>query len=153
MIKQSYKRFFTLIIAISCVALVLMQLIPSSYSRVNPPVTGEPAWNSSETRELFFNACADCHSNETRYPWYSTIAPISWMIENDVQNGRARLNVSTWDRSQRGGVDAADAVQRGAMPTGLYLMMHHSANYNSETKRRFVDGLQKTFSVKESDDQ
>lgn len=146
MIKQQYKKIFTHVLLLACGAIVVAQFIPSSFSRINPPVTGEPLWDNPETRETFFRVCADCHSNNTVFPWYSTVAPASWIIESDVQEGRRHFNVSEWDRSRLGGSDAADEVRRGAMPVGPYLLMHPAANLNADEKKRFVDGLTRTFS-------
>ncbi len=64
--------------------------------RTNPPVTGEVD-APVEVREVLHRACYDCHSNETRWPWYSTVAPLSWWIVRHVNEGRRRLNCSEWD--------------------------------------------------------
>ncbi len=127
------------------VLLVAIQFIPSSFDRTDPPVTGEPPWDTPQTRTTFMTACGDCHSNETRYPWYSSIAPGSWLIEHDIIEGRRHFNVSQWDRSQRGGDDAPEEVQRGSMPIGPYLLLHPEANFTADQKLRFVDGLRRTF--------
>jgi hypothetical protein len=145
MIKQQYKKIFKILFIVLVVAFIGMQFIPSSFSRVNPPVTGEPAWDSQETRATFLRTCGDCHSNETRYPWYSTIAPASMLIESDIRDGRKHFNVSAWNVSQRGGDDAAGEVRKGSMPVGLYLLMHPEANLNPAEKKKFVEGLEKTF--------
>ncbi|MCB0186228.1 MAG: heme-binding domain-containing protein, partial [Caldilineaceae bacterium] len=65
-------------------AIVGIQLLPAGVRRDNPPVVQEPPWDSPETRALAVRACFDCHSNETTWPWYSYIAPMSWMILQDV---------------------------------------------------------------------
>ncbi len=127
------------------VTFISIQFIPDTLPRENPPVSGEPKWDSPDTRATFFKACADCHSNETKFPWYSSVAPISWLIENDVKEGRKHFNISEWDRLQQGGEKAADEVQRGAMPNGPYLLMHPQTNLNIEEKKKFVEGLVKTF--------
>jgi len=154
MIIPLYKRVFIGTAVVVTAAFIGIQFIPSSFSRTNPPVTGEPAWDSPATRATFVRACSDCHSNESRFPWYSTIAPVSWLIESDIRDGRRHFNVSEWDRSERGGEDAAKEVDRGAMPIGPYLLMHPETNLNAAEKRIFVDGLRRTFgnSEKEEDD-
>lgn len=145
MIKPQYKKIGTVVLIVLSVAFVSIQFIPDTLPRENPPVSGEPKWDSPETRATFFKTCADCHSNETKFPWYSTIAPVSWMIDNDVKNGRKHFNISEWDKRQRGGDEAAEQVRRGAMPIGPFLLMHPDANLNVEEKKKFVDGLIKTF--------
>src|SRR5215831_3235209 len=82
-------------------ALVLIQLIPFGREHTNPPVTQEPAWDSPGTRELAKRACFDCHSNETVWPWYSRVAPVSWLTQRDVNGGRRHVNFSEWNKPQR----------------------------------------------------
>src|SRR6478736_5462202 len=82
-------------------AVVAIQLVPYGPSRVNPAVAGEPAWDSPATRALAKQACFDCHSNETEWPAYSSVAPVSWLVQHDVDEGRAVLNFSEWTRPQK----------------------------------------------------
>ncbi|MCX7782465.1 MAG: heme-binding domain-containing protein, partial [Meiothermus sp.] len=84
--------------SIGALALVLLaiQLVPYGRDHQNPPVVAEPPWDSPQTRALFVRACADCHSNQTRWPWYSHIAPVSWLVQRDVEEGRSKLNLSLW---------------------------------------------------------
>ncbi len=145
MIKPQYKKIALAVLTIIIIAVIGAQFVPTSLSAINPPVTGEPPWDSEETRSTFISACADCHSNQTVLPWYSSVAPASWIIERDILEGRRHFNVSEWDKSQRGGDEAADQVQRGAMPIGPYLLMHPSANLNAAEKKKFVEGLHNTF--------
>ena len=111
----------------SVVLLVVIQLVPYGRNHSNPPVTQEVKWDSSRTRELAVGACYDCHSNETVWPWYSNVAPVSWLVYADVKSGRETLNFSEWDRAARRRwgrrsrirpqrLDAADPVQ--AAPPG-----------------------------------
>ena len=87
-------------------AAVLIQLIPFGRTHLNPPQTKEPSWNSPDTRALFRRACFDCHSNQTVWPWYSHVAPVSWLLQRDVNGGRSHLNFTEWDRPQRHAKDA-----------------------------------------------
>src|SRR6185312_12833385 len=79
------------------VIVLVIQAVPYGREHTNPPLRVEPAWDSKRTRELVVRTCFDCHSNETVWPWYSSIAPISWLIQRDVNQGRAHLNFSEWD--------------------------------------------------------
>ena len=63
---------------------VLIQLVPFGRSHTNPPVVKEVAWDSAQTKALVRRACYDCHSNETVWPWYSNVAPVSWLVQRDV---------------------------------------------------------------------
>jgi mono/diheme cytochrome c family protein len=125
--------------------LLIIQFIPYGRDHTNPPVIAEPAWDSPQTRALFFRACADCHSNETTWPWYSTIAPASWLITRDVMEGRATFNVSEWGRPDNEGDDAAKTVQNGEMPPWFYLPLHPEANLSPAERQQLINGLLATF--------
>ncbi len=75
---------------------LLIQLVPYGRNHTNPPVLQEPNWDSPQTRALAQRACFDCHSNETEWPWYSHVAPVSWLVQRDVEEGREKVNFSTW---------------------------------------------------------
>jgi len=122
-----------------------LQLIPYGWRRTNPPVVQEPAWDSPRTRELFFRTCADCHSNETAWPWYSKISPVSLLVVKDVEQGRRHLNVSEWQREQRHAREAAEELREGSMPLPLYLPAHPEARLAPEEKAELLRGLEATF--------
>src|SRR5687767_12746271 len=63
----------------------VLQLVPYGQAHTNPPIIAEPLWDSPRTRELARRACFDCHSNETRWPWYANVAPFSWVMQNHVE--------------------------------------------------------------------
>ena len=86
------KRFLMWSLTGLLLLLAAAQLVPYGRDHDNPPVVAEPAWGSPATRELARRACFDCHSNETQWPWYSNIAPLSWLIQRDVDEGRDELN-------------------------------------------------------------
>jgi mono/diheme cytochrome c family protein len=124
---------------------VLIQAVPYGHSHENPPVVAEPMWNSPATRALFQRACFDCHSNETVWPWYSHIAPLSWMVQNDVDGGREHLNFSEWNREQPHAKDVAEEVSHGDMPPGVYLPFHPAAKLTETELKTLIDGADKTL--------
>ncbi|WP_167599221.1 heme-binding domain-containing protein [Chlorobaculum sp. 24CR] len=133
------------------VVLILIQLIPGP-SHENPPVTGTPQWDSPRTAELFKRACANCHSNETVWPWYSTVAPLSWIINLDVSVGRSKLNVSEWGRTGKNdGDEAAGALRKGKMPPWFYMPAHPEAKLTAAEKDELVNGLVATFGDEEAE--
>jgi len=99
---------------------VAIQIVPYGRAHTNPPVRQEPPWDSAATRALAARACFDCHSNDTVWPWYSNVAPISWLIQNEVDEGRGKLNFSEWDRPQEDADEAAETVRDGGMPPWYY---------------------------------
>jgi hypothetical protein len=125
--------------------LVLAQAVPYGRNHSNPPVTKEPAWDSPRTRALAVRACYDCHSNETKWLWYSNIAPVSWLVQRDVDSGRSALNFSEWDKPQDVSAgDIAEAI-RGGMPPWFYTLIHRNAALNATEKNQLISGLNATF--------
>jgi Haem-binding domain len=119
----------------------LIQLIPYGHNHTNPPVSQEVQWDSPQTQDLAVRACYDCHSNQTVWPWYSNIAPISWLLQHDVDEGRQKLNFSEWDKPHPNAARAADQVQSGSMPRFYYVPLHPSANLTQAEKAALIQGL------------
>lgn len=124
--------------------LLAMQLVPYGRDHTNPPVTGEPAWDAPGTRALARQACFDCHSNETVWPAYANIAPASWLVQHDVDEGRAALNFSEWVRPQRDAKEAPKEVREGDMPPIAYTLIHAGARLSAADQERLAQGLAKT---------
>lgn len=144
--SQSFnRRELALLAGVLAVVLAIIQFLPVGVARDNPPVVAEPAWDSPRTRELFVRACADCHSNRTRWPWYSRVAPTSWLVAHDVAEGRRKLNASEWNRPQDEAHESAQEVREGEMPPRSYLAMHAEARFDEATKRELIAGLEATF--------
>jgi len=124
--------------------LVAAQFVPYGRDHDNPSVSAEPAWNVPATRELAVRACFDCHSNETHWAWYSNIAPVSWLIQRDVEEGRAELNWSEWGPRAEGD-ESAETVFEGSMPPSAYTLLHPEARLTDQEIDALADGLQATF--------
>jgi mono/diheme cytochrome c family protein len=129
--------------------LVVIQFIPLAGAKTNPPVVAEPQWDTSQTKVLAQRACYDCHSNETKWPWYSNVAPVSWLVINDTNEGRAALNFSEWGVRQQEGDEVAETVQEGGMPPRSYLPTHPAARLNAQDKAQLIEGLRATFGIGE----
>ena len=116
-------------VAIVFVIALVIQVFP--VTRDNPPVTAPIEAPAAVTATLR-RACFDCHSNETVWPWYSRVAPASWLVAHDVHEGRAHVNFSTWGSlspadQQKRRMDIAEEVDKGAMPPGIYTPLHPQA--------------------------
>ncbi|KUO60005.1 hypothetical protein APF79_09540 [bacterium BRH_c32] len=100
--------------------------------RTNPPVTDEikaPA----DIMEILKKSCYDCHSNETVWPWYSKVAPVSWLVADDVEKGRKHLNFSTFESLDtsvkfKKKDEILEEVQNGEMPLDIYTLMHPTSS-------------------------
>lgn len=123
---------------------LVIQLVPYGRDHTNPPVTNQVQWDSPRTQELFNRACADCHSNESVWPWYSNVAPISWLVAHDVSEGREKFNISQSSLGKNAH-EAAEAVQEGEMPMGIYVLMHPTANLTATERQELIQGLTNTF--------
>src|SRR5262245_22121144 len=73
-----------------------MPLVPYGWWHANPPVVQDAPWPDAESARIARESCYSCHSNETDWPVYSYVAPMSWLVRFDVQRGRDRLNFSEW---------------------------------------------------------
>jgi hypothetical protein len=133
---KQVKRMAKWVMAVLIVAFVAIQLVP--VDRTNPPVETEvPA--TAEVRSVLRRACYDCHSNETVWPWYSRIAPVSWLVARDVNEGREELNLSTWNRyttkqQLKKLKESWEEVAEGEMPPWLYLPPHPAARLSADDR-------------------
>ena len=144
--KFPLGRVILIAIAAVIVCFGCIQLVP--INRTNPPVVQEPDWDSQQTRALAQRACFDCHSNETTWPWYSTVAPVSWYVYFDVVRARRELNFSDWQTGSSG-TRQADRITRnissGEMPPGNYLMLHPDARLSAAERQQLIDGIKATL--------
>lgn len=105
--------------------------------RSNPPVDPSATFEAvarpaPQVAGLVRRSCRDCHSDQTVWPWYSHVSPVSWMVASDVNRGRTKLNFSRWniygeEMTQVKLRDACEQVKSGRMPLGHYLLMHPEA--------------------------
>ena len=128
-----------------------IQVVPYGRGHENPDVLREPRWDRPGTRELFFRACKDCHSNQSEWPWYSSVAPASWLVQRDVDEGRSHFNVSEWGRAENHGDEAAEKVREAEMPPWFYLPAHPEAQLSDREREALIAGLLATFGEKKSD--
>lgn len=120
--------------------LIILQFIPVEMN--NPPVTSQmPVEEKVEV--VLKRACYDCHTNETVWPWYSKIAPVSFLVAYDVNDGRRHLNFSTWDdyklkKKNHKLEELVEEVESGAMPMDAYVFMHPEAALSAEEKELLI---------------
>lgn len=117
----------------------------------NPPVQVEIDWGSAETEDLVRRACYDCHSNETVYPWYAQVAPVSWYVTRDVNRGRRAMNFSEDPQSE---YDLGDFRWHmyNNMPPRIYLVTHPEANLTDEQREQIYLALMAALPGAEHDD-
>lgn len=148
--KTSPIKIILMIVVLGIAGVVaifaLIQLIPYGRNHTNPPVLAEPNWDSPQTRQLAERACFDCHSNETVWPWYANVAPASWLIQKDVDEGREKLNFSEWNQPQEELDEIGEVIQEGEMPPFQFLILHPEGKLSAEEKQTLINGLNATLS-------
>lgn len=129
-------------LAIAIVAiLVAIQLVP--ISRSNPPVETEIAAPEA-VQHILARSCYDCHSNKTVWPWYSRVAPVSWLVSSDVSGARHKMNFTTWNQyTPREQADKVSEIWKevdsGDMPPWYYLLEHKDARLSADDKSTLRD--------------
>lgn len=143
---MAWNRRATVIAVI--VVVVGIQFVPVDHS--NPPTEQEvPA--PAPVRDVLKRACYNCHSNETKWPWYSYVAPVSWLVAHDVEEARHHMNFSAWNRlspveqaeHQRG---VWKKVENGDMPPQIYRSAHeesHLSQADLEALRTWAESAPK----------
>ena len=122
------------------VFLILAQFV--RINRTNPPVeTDVPS--PADVKSALRAACYDCHSNETKWPWYSHVAPMSWLLAYDVSEGREELNFSTWQRydaqkQMKKLKETIETMNQGEMPPWYYTMIHPEARLSDRGRQAII---------------
>jgi hypothetical protein len=129
------------------VVLIAIQFVPYGERTSNGAVRREPNWDSPRTRELAVRACFDCHSHQVQYPWYSNVAPMSWLVHHDIHEARLKMNVSEWDLPQREAQAAVEQIEKGDMPLSIYVPLHPDARLSAEEKQALIHGIEATFTA------
>jgi len=141
--KKAVKLILYLLLGI----FVVIQVIPSGKPG-NDPVAGQDIFETAiitdDVGTLLKNACYDCHSQAVRYPWYSYVAPVSWLVARDVKEGREHLDFGKWgtlskkDQIKTLG-EVSDEVSDGLMPMKIYITMHSEANLSDDERELIVN--------------
>lgn len=146
------RKIAATLVGIGVFDFLILQVIPVGSFRdvlrrkANPSVIATIEWNSPDTQNLVKRACFDCHSNETIYPWYAQVAPVSWLVTRDVNKGRAAMNFSE-DAATEYNLDDLEWHLSNDMPPNIYLIMHPEVYLTDEQKILLLSGFQKTFTT------
>jgi hypothetical protein len=123
------------------VVFAVLQLI--GVDRTNPPVISEVS-APHEVQSILRRACYDCHSNETRWPWYSRVAPASWFVAHHVEDARGDLNFSEWpeydfELQEHAMEDIEEQISERKMPLRSYLILHPDARLTDAERKVLLD--------------
>lgn len=143
LMKKSVRRVLVALLAV----LIVMQFIQPD--KTNPESPAEADFLAvhnvdGEVGGLIKRACYDCHSNNTRWPWYTSVAPFSYIIADHVEEGREHLNFSEWtsysaDKADHKLEECAEEVEHGEMPLSGYVALHSEADLSNEELEMLVD--------------
>jgi len=125
--------------------LAVIQLGPYGRAHEDPRATREARFTSASTQRLFDGACADCHSDHTRWPLYSDIAPVSWLVQHDVDDGRRVMNLSEWDRPQPELEEVQGVILGGGMPPLQYKAVHGEGRLSPSERGQLAAGFREMF--------
>ena len=137
----------TVWIIIILLLFLFIQLIPWE----QPPVTKNNPDDlmlhqkvPEDVARLLKTSCYDCHSNETVYPWYSKVAPVSWLVRRDVKEGRKELNFSEWNKLKitkkaKNFDKIAEYTESGEMPMKIYIIMHPNAKLDDNGRKKIIE--------------
>jgi hypothetical protein len=131
-------RWPLLVLAVMVAA---VQFVPYGWWHENPPIVQDAPWPDAESERIARQSCYSCHSNETEWPAYSYVAPMSWLVRSDVERGREELNFSDWDEFGDEADDAVEVVDEGEMPPGRYTMIHRDATLSASERDTLLRAL------------
>jgi hypothetical protein len=134
-------KVFLVALAYLAGVFALMQAVPCGRTHSNPATVQEPQWISARTRALAVRACFNCHSNQTEWPWYANVAPVSWFVEADVDGARSIVNFSEWDRPYDLALYSGQSIRTGNMPPVKYRMVHPEADLTEQELHELATGL------------
>jgi hypothetical protein len=145
--KHKKKIYFGLIIVLVGIQFIRIDMtLPEA-----DPALDIIAMNSidAKTADMLKSACYDCHSNETVYPWYTNVAPMSWWIQGHINGGRQSLNFSEWgsydaEKQAHKIEEVIEKVKLEHMPLGSYTWLHSEAKMTQEDRENMVlafDGM------------
>ncbi|WP_345985462.1 heme-binding domain-containing protein [Sulfurimonas sp. HSL-1656] len=131
------------VLIIVLLVVVGIQFIPMNVPAEVPTKAEDELEAPEEVLAILKRSCFDCHSNHTTYPWYSSVAPVSWFTKMHVKEGREHMNFSTWagydDEKKAKYLDKIPKAIKSKMPLPSYLIMHADAKLSEDDKKVLTD--------------
>ena len=142
--KGAVVRIVSAVLGLWVLASVLVHRLPHDVSDRSGAPLLPGAEIAPSVSDVFKHACVDCHSEKTQWPWYSNLAPASWLIEGDVKRARSRLNLSRWDSVDMGEQRAlltaiATVIENHEMPPHRYVMVHPEAKLSADDSAQVIE--------------
>jgi hypothetical protein len=141
------KLILKIVVVLLVIGFIGIQFVRPGHT--NPPVNPADTMENStavppEVASILGRSCADCHSSDTHFPWYSQVAPVSWWLNNHINEGRRELNISQWNtyndkKKGRKLGEICEQVQQGEMPLPSYLWIHRDAALSEADVKTLCD--------------
>lgn len=149
--KKTKRKFWLYFFGIIVVLFVVIQFIPITMPKAEKENPNDLLANvkmPEHVASMFRESCYDCHSNETKFPWYAHIAPSSWLLSRDIREARQRVNFSNWEKLSKIQQIAmlsnvAIEVKNGDMPFWAYPIMHPKARMSKVDRKEMIDWVRK----------
>jgi hypothetical protein len=141
------RRVLKLALLAGLALLLLIQVVPYGHAHSNPPVTRAAKWPPGPGQQIAEAGCYDCHSNLTGWRWYSNVAPASWLVQHDVEDGRSALDFSEWDKPQPDASEVAGMVTSGEMPPLQYRLIHPAARLSSAERKQLAAAIVRLYAT------
>lgn len=140
------RKFFRIFAIVLFSLFVIIQFVPSSLPETTSDNTADIIQNGfvgKEVAVVLKTSCYDCHSTQTIYPWYSHVAPVSWLVKHDIEEGREELNFSEWKNYTKRKTlkkldEIGEVLEEGEMPLPIYTIMHRNAKLSQEQKNLII---------------
>ncbi len=143
---RSWKKILLWVIGVAVVLFILIQFVPyGRTSHSNPQATSPFKWTDPEAEAIAKTSCYDCHSNETDWWWATNIAPMSWLVQRDVDGARDAFNFSEW-AGRPSVAELSDAIE-GEMPPMQYTLIHPSAKLTDAERQTLIAGYEASLAA------
>lgn len=146
-----------IVVVVLIAVFLFIQLFPGEKPETvfdNPGDIHSEVLINPEVSQILKTACYDCHSNESKFPWYSNVAPFSWLVAHDINEGRDELNFSEWTtykvkRKKHKLEEIAEEVEEGEMPMKIYTWLHSEADLSDAQKESLVSWAKESIELVE----
>ena len=138
---RPWRRGFVWVLGALLALVIAIQFVPYGWTHSNPPVIADAPWPDEQSAEIARESCDACHSNETEWPAYSYVAPMSWLVRRDVDSGRDELNFSTWPDDAGELDDSIEQIEEGGMPPSQYTLIHRGAALTEDEQQTLIEAL------------
>ena len=143
---RSWSKILLWGIGTALAVFVLIQFVPyGRTSHSNPDATNDFRWADPQAEAVARTSCYDCHSNETEWWWATNIAPMSWLVQNDVDGGRSSYNFSEWDG--RLSTEGLNEAINGEMPPFQYTLIHRDAKLSDAERQTLLAGFEASLAA------